>query len=158
GGGTQRLSRLIGAANALPLILQGTAMSPQAALKAGIVHEVVAADDLVPAAKRWIKAKGDPVQPWDKPDYKIPGGHPYSDEGNQTWLVGNALTRKGTYGNFPAQQFILSAIYEGLQVPFEMGLKIEAKYFAKILSHPASGNMVRSLFISQQALNKLVRR
>jgi len=48
GGGTQRLPRLIGAQQALPLILQGTSLTPQKAHALGVVHAL--ADD---AAPRW---------------------------------------------------------------------------------------------------------
>ena len=55
GGGTQRLPRLIGAQNALPLILQGTSLDPQKALAQKLVHKVVPADQLIAEAKRLIK-------------------------------------------------------------------------------------------------------
>lgn len=77
GGGTQRLPRLIGIANALPLILQGKSLDPQKAMAAGIVHKVVPQAELVDAAKTWIKSDADPVQPWDKKGFKVPGGGPY---------------------------------------------------------------------------------
>ncbi|MFP4003441.1 MAG: enoyl-CoA hydratase-related protein, partial [Alphaproteobacteria bacterium] len=51
GGGTQRLPRLIGMANALPLMLQGTSLSSEKALKSGIVHKVVPAEQLIFEAK-----------------------------------------------------------------------------------------------------------
>ena len=158
GGGTQRLPRLIGAANSLPLLLQGTALAPAAALKAGLVHKVVPAADLIAEAKSWAKANPKAQQPWDKPDYKVPGGDPYSDEGNMSFIIANALTHKSTFGNFPAQEYILSCVYEGLQLPIDRGLQVEARYFAKIRQHPVARNMVRSLFVSMQELNKLARR
>src|SRR5690606_12666013 len=108
GGGTQRLPRLIGAANALPLLLQGTSLDPQKALKAGIIHEVVAPDALIQRAKEWAK-QGDPVQPWDKKDYQIPGGGPYAP-GNDTFQIAVALVHKQTHGNYPAQDYILSCV------------------------------------------------
>jgi enoyl-CoA hydratase/carnithine racemase len=49
-GGTQRLPRLIGRQKALDFMLRGTAMSPQEALAAGIVDEVVPAAELLARA------------------------------------------------------------------------------------------------------------
>ena len=63
GGGTQRLPRLIGMAGALPLILEGKALSPEKAAAVGIVSKVVPAEKLVDEAKKWINDEGDPVQP-----------------------------------------------------------------------------------------------
>jgi len=53
-GGTTRLVRKMGAMAASPLLLEGKMNSPQAALKAGVIDEVVAADDLLSAAKAWV--------------------------------------------------------------------------------------------------------
>ncbi|MBI1238707.1 MAG: 3-hydroxyacyl-CoA dehydrogenase [Alphaproteobacteria bacterium] len=158
GGGTQRLPRLIGAAAALPLILQGNPSDPMKAKEMGFVHKVVPAEALLSEAKKWIKETPDAVQPWDKKGYKIPGGGPHAPGGSTTFTMGNALYRKTSFNNYPAQKFILSCVYEGLQVPIEAGLRIEARYFTKLLMEPASRNMIRSLFLSMQDLNKGARR
>jgi 3-hydroxyacyl-CoA dehydrogenase/enoyl-CoA hydratase/3-hydroxybutyryl-CoA epimerase len=94
------------------------------------------------------------VQPWDKKDFKIPGGGPFSPGGGQVFTMGNAMLRKESYGNYPAQRFIMSCVYEGIQVPIDAGLRIEARYFVKLLMDPASRNMIRSLFLSMQDLGK----
>ena len=49
-GGTQRLPRLIGRQKALDLMLRGTTLTPQDALSAGIVDEVVPAAELLERA------------------------------------------------------------------------------------------------------------
>lgn len=55
-GGTQRLPRLIGRQNALDMMLRGTTLSPQDALAAGIVDEVVPAPELVEKAAERARA------------------------------------------------------------------------------------------------------
>lgn len=51
-GGTQRLTRLLGVAKALDLMLHGKRLSPQQALEAGLVHEVVEGNVLDRAMER----------------------------------------------------------------------------------------------------------
>ncbi|WP_439817762.1 3-hydroxyacyl-CoA dehydrogenase NAD-binding domain-containing protein [Zavarzinia sp. CC-PAN008] len=156
GGGTQRLPRLIGVQNALPLLLQGKPMTPAEAKQLGVVHELVPAGQEVAAAKAWIKAGGSAVQPWDQKNFRQPGGAIHG--GSQAMVVANALLRKETFGNFPAQRYILSCVYEGLQVPIEAGLRIEGRYFVKLLNDPRAKAMIRSLFIAPGELNKGLRR
>jgi 3-hydroxyacyl-CoA dehydrogenase / enoyl-CoA hydratase / 3-hydroxybutyryl-CoA epimerase len=158
GGGTQRLPRLLGAMQALPLILQGQNVDPQKALALKLVNAVAPANDVVANAKAWIRSKPDATQPWDKKDFKIPGGGPFSAGGSQVFTMGNAMLRKESYGNYPAQRYIMSCVYEGIQVPIDAGLRIEARYFTKLLMDPTSRNMIRSLFLSMQDLGKGARR
>ncbi len=158
GGGTQRLPRLIGAANALPLLLQGKSLRPRKAAEMGVIHKAVPASQLLIEAKRWIKEEGDAEQPWDKKGYKVPGGTPYDKGNSTTFVIGNALLRKTTYGNYPAQINIMKCVYEGTQVPIDAGLRIEGRYFVDLLNRPESKNMIRSLFLSMQELGKGARR
>ena len=154
GGGSQRLPRLIGVMAAAPLLLQGKTLRPQEAKAQGLVHEVVEPGQAIEAAKTWVKTKGDPVAPWDKRDFKIPGGGPYTPNGYQLFAMGSAMLRKDTYGNYPAQINILKAVYEGLQVPIDAALRIEVRYFIRTLTTPSAKAMIRTLFGSMQALGK----
>jgi 3-hydroxyacyl-CoA dehydrogenase/enoyl-CoA hydratase/3-hydroxybutyryl-CoA epimerase len=158
GGGTQRLPRLIGAMAALPFMLESKRIDPPAALGMGVLHKVVPAADLITQAKAWIKGKPDSTQPWDKKDFRIPGGGPFSTSGAQVFTVGNAMLRDKTFDNYPAQSFIMSAVYEGLLVDFDTALKIEARYFVRVLNEPTARNMIRTLFHSMQDLGKGARR
>ncbi len=158
GGGTQRMPRLIGAMAALPLLLEGKSLDPQAALKAGLVHKVVPKTELLREAKAYILGGGKAVQPWDEKGYKIPGGTPYDGAARQAFPMGNALLHSKTLGNYPAPPAIMSCVYEGLQVPIDAGLRIEARYMAELMMNPASRNMIRSLFINMQRAAKLASR
>ncbi len=159
GGGTQRLPRLIGVMNAAPIMLQGKQLDAAKAKEQGVVHEIAPLDQIVQKAKDMVKA--DPMgakQPWDQDKFKIPGGGPYHPAGMQVFGGASPMLLKETYGNYPAQRYILSCVYEGLQVPIDAGLRIESRYFTKLLMRPESRNMIRSLFLSKQSLDKGGRR
>src|SRR5262249_5013286 len=123
-----------------------------------IVDSVVPAGDLVKAAKDWIKGGGSATAPWDRDGFKLPGGLVYSKAGMMTFPAANAIYRRETYDNYPAARAILQVVYEGLQVPFDLALRIESRWFAKILRSPEAAAMIRSLFVSMQELNKGARR
>ncbi len=154
GGGTQRLTRLIGVQAAMTAMSAGSSWRPNDAKGAGVVHEVVAKGGEVDAAKAWIKGGGKAVQPWDDKSFKLPGGGPYHPAGIQNFLVGNAMLRKQSYGNYPAVLNLMKAVYEGAQVPMDAALRIETRYFIKTLMTPQAQAMIRSLFLSKQELDK----
>ena len=154
GGGTQRLTRLIGVQAAMTAMSAGSSWRPNDAKGAGVVHEVVARGSEVDAAKAWIKGGGKAVQPWDDKGFKQPGGGPYHPAGIQNFLVGNAMLRKQSYGNYPAVLNLMKAVYEGIQVPMDAALRIETRYFIKTLMTPQAQAMIRSLFLSKQELDK----
>ncbi|WP_313101263.1 3-hydroxyacyl-CoA dehydrogenase NAD-binding domain-containing protein [Brevundimonas sp.] len=154
GGGTQRLTRLIGVQAAMMAMTEGKSFRPNDAKGAGIVHEIAEKGQSVEAAKAWIKNGGKAVQPWDDKGFKLPGGGPYHPAGIQNFLVGNAMIRKQTYGNYPAAANLMKAVYEGVQVPMDAALRIETRYFIKTLMTPQAQAMIRSLFLSKQELDK----
>ncbi|WP_374599265.1 3-hydroxyacyl-CoA dehydrogenase NAD-binding domain-containing protein [Sphingosinicella sp.] len=159
-GGTQRLPRLMGIQAASMYLLQGKSMSPQEALGFGVANELAPADEVVAKAKVWVKAnptKG--VQPWDQKGFKFPGGvGQFNPAFIQTFVGGNGMVLKMTNGNMNAPRAIMSAVYEGSQVPMDLAIRIESKYFTKVAADPQAMNMVRSLFVNKQAAEKGARR
>ncbi|HKL70682.1 3-hydroxyacyl-CoA dehydrogenase NAD-binding domain-containing protein [Salibaculum sp.] len=151
-GGTTRLVRKMGAMAASPLLLEGKLNDPKKAKAAGVIDEVV--DDPVTAAKEWVLSEPNIVKPWDEKGYKMPGGAPYHPAGFMTFVGASAMVNGRTKGVYPAAKALLSAVYEGAMVPFDTALKIEARWFTHVLMNPSSANMIRSLFINKEALEK----
>ena len=98
------------------------------------------------------------MQPWDEKGYKVPGGGIWTPAAAQLWPAASAILRRETSGNYPGGLAILKCVYEGLQVPFDTGLKIEQRYFTEILQTTEAFSMIRSLFVSMQELGKGARR
>jgi 3-hydroxyacyl-CoA dehydrogenase/enoyl-CoA hydratase/3-hydroxybutyryl-CoA epimerase len=157
-GGTQRIARMMQPADALQFLLKGDQLSLDRAKAAKLVDAVVPQADLVKASKDWIKAGGKAVKPWDEKGFRNPGGQVYSKAGMMTFPAANAIYRRETYDNYPAARAILQVVYEGLQVNMDTALRVESRWFAKILRSPEAAAMIRTLFVSMQDLNKGARR
>jgi 3-hydroxyacyl-CoA dehydrogenase / enoyl-CoA hydratase / 3-hydroxybutyryl-CoA epimerase len=84
----------------------------------------------------------------------MPGGTPYHPAGFGTFVGASAMVHGKTMGVYPAAKALLSAVYEGAMVPFDVALKVEARWFTSVLMNPSSGAMIRSLFINKEALEK----
>ncbi|PZN98894.1 MAG: 3-hydroxyacyl-CoA dehydrogenase [Hyphomicrobiales bacterium] len=157
-GGTQRVARLMQTGDALQMMFKGEQVKALPARNTGLVHAVVARADIVANAKEWLQANPTATAPWDQKGFKLPSNKVYSPAGMQIWPPANAIYRRETNDNYPAARAILSAVYEGLQLPIDLGLKVESRYFAKILRTKEAASMIRSLFVSMQELNKGARR
>jgi 3-hydroxyacyl-CoA dehydrogenase / enoyl-CoA hydratase / 3-hydroxybutyryl-CoA epimerase len=158
-GGTQRLPRLIGIEKALRLLIEGTHAKPPEALQLGIVHELAPAEQVIERARRWLQSQPNAQAPWDRKDFRVPGGTSIAAPAvAMTLTMGSALVAKSTLRNLPAPTAILSAVFEGLQVPMDVGLQIEGKYFSKLIADPVARNLVRTLFVNKAQADKLVRR
>ncbi len=154
-GGTQRIPRLAGLQKAAEMATSGKPIDPATAKACGIAQEVVGAGETVAKAKEWVKANPKVTQPWDKKGFKFPGGGGAMDPRAVQFFMGaNAMAQKQTNHNYPAIQAILSCLYEGSIVPFDTAIRIETKYFMKLLSGPVAKNMIRTLFINKQAAEK----
>ena len=150
GGGTQRLPRLCGIQATLQYTTTGKNFTPQEAVGLGIYQEVVPAGELLAKAKAWLLDKPTAQQPWDKKGFKFPGGGgAMNPNAVRTFMGANAMAQDKSLHNYPAVEAILSSVYEGSIVPMDVALKIEAKYFAKMVTTPSTQNMIRTLFINK---------
>jgi 3-hydroxyacyl-CoA dehydrogenase/enoyl-CoA hydratase/3-hydroxybutyryl-CoA epimerase len=157
-GGTQRVARMLQPADALQFLLKGDQLKVDRAKAMKLIDAVVPAADLIKTAKDWVKANSKAKAPWDTEGFRLPGGPVYSKAGMMTFPAANAIYRRETYDNYPAARAILQVVYEGLQLPIDTALRVESRWFAKILRSPEAAAMIRTLFVSMQDLNKGARR
>jgi 3-hydroxyacyl-CoA dehydrogenase / enoyl-CoA hydratase / 3-hydroxybutyryl-CoA epimerase len=157
-GGTQRVARLMPTGDALQMLFKGEQIRGNAARSMGLLHAVVPREQMVSAAKEWLKANPTAKAPWDTEGYKLPSNKVYTPAGMQIWPPASAILRRETSNNYPAARAILSSVYEGLQVPMDIALRIESRYFANILRSKEAAMMIRSLFLSKGELEKGARR
>ena len=159
-GGATRVSRMVGLMASAPILMEGKMFSPKDAKNAGLIDEITSSDDLIDSAKNWIISATDEVmiKPWDKKGYKMPGGSPYHPNGFMTFVGASAMISSRTRNVYPAAKYLLSAIYEGALTDFDTALRIEARWFTKILTEKSTSNMIRTLFINKNAIEKGLRR
>lgn len=157
-GGSQRVPRMIATDEALKLMLRGEPMAADRARQLGLLDDLLPRAEMVEAARKWILDGGSAVKPWDADNYRAPGGAIWSRAGFATWPPANALYRRETYDNYPGARAILKTVFDGLQLPMDRALTVESRHFAHVLRTPESAAMIRSLFVSMQALGKGARR
>ena len=156
-GGVVRTTRMFGLAKALmEILLQGQRRKPQAALEVGLVDEVVATpEEMLAAAKSWVLAHPDAVQPWDAQGYKIPGGAPSNPKLAAMLPAFPANLRKQIKGApMPAPLAIMAAAVEGAQVDFDNAQKIETRYFVSLAIGQVAKNMTQAFFFDLQHITK----
>jgi len=160
GGGVTRLVRMLGITEALMgWLLQGQQRSPKEAQAKGVVDELVATrEELVPAAKAWIKANAsDPTaatKPWDVKGFKLPGGTPTTPAFAANLPAFPANLRKQLKGSpIKSPRAIMSAAVEGAQVDFDTASRIESRYFAGLTAGRESTAMIQAFFFDLQSIN-----
>ncbi|MDE2146114.1 MAG: enoyl-CoA hydratase/isomerase family protein [Burkholderiales bacterium] len=155
GGGTARLSRLVGIQAALQICAEGNDLSPQKAQGLGLVGELAQGrDDLMARARAWIAAHPKAQQPWDAPKFRWPGGDARTPAVSQMFSIAPSIAAAKSWGNYPAVQHIMSAVFEGGLLGFDAACEVESRYFAACAMSPASRNMIGTLWFQLNAIKK----
>lgn len=138
-GGTARLPRLVGLAKALDLISMGKPVNAQAALDAGLVHDVDA-DPVEAAYMVNSEELGCVVPTWELPAPEV-----------STEMLEAACDR--VQAKMPGQLAPLRAIdviEAGLTLPFHEALPVERAAFLELKSSEQS-NALRHIFFAERA-------
>ncbi|WP_435201591.1 3-hydroxyacyl-CoA dehydrogenase NAD-binding domain-containing protein [Janibacter sp. GS2] len=160
GGGVTRLVRMLGIQEALMgWLLQGQQRTPAAAHEKGVIDQLVATrEELVPAAKTWIREHADDenaaVKPWDVKGFKIPGGTPAVPKFAMNLPAFPANLRKQLKGApTKSPRAIMSAAVEGSQVDFDTASRIESRYITELAAGRESTAMIQAFFFDLQAIS-----
>src|SRR5690606_4937999 len=143
-GGSQRLPRLLGLAQSLDLMLTGKQLDAKRALRAGLVDEVVPSSMLIDRAR---KAAAELAAGALSPRAGRPRGSPDWKE-NLPGIRGLIFhkARQGvmekTHGLYPAPLKILEVVEEGLDLPLEQALAVEARGFGELAATPESKSLI----------------
>jgi len=150
-GGTVKAPYLLGIQTALMYLLQGIEARPPKALKDGLINAVAEnEEEMLAAAKKFILETPNPVQPWDNKKHRIPGGALWTPNGVQTMVGASGNVGKLTHGNYPSAQKIIKVIHDGIQIPVDRALEIEARNFTHAVCTKEAKNMIRTGFFAIQ--------
>ncbi len=158
GGGVVRMTYLLGIEGAMPFVLEGRMLGAQAALKAGLVPEIVPDQSaLLARAHAWLQEAGQApdacVQPWDRRGYKIPGGASNTAAAAPKLAAASAMLWKKTRGLLPAPARILDVMTNTCApVDFESAQRYETRAFASLVPLAVTKNMIQAFFFD---LNKV---
>ncbi len=148
-GGTQRLPRLIGASQALNLILTGKNLRAKQALKLGLVDEAVPHSILLQAAVTLALKGKRPRRPLPLRERLLngPAGRAI------LFQLAARQSEAKTHGNYPATRRILEAVRTGLEQGIRAGHETEALAFGELTMTPQSVAL-RQIFFASTALKK----
>jgi len=151
--GITKTVRTVGLMAAQPYLLEGKLFGPREGLEIGWVDGVAATADALRAdALAWIDAHPDASQPWDRKDYRLPGGTPATPKIAAALAVAPAVLAQKTRGLYPATQAILEAMVEGALVDYDTAVRIEGRKLAKVMVGQTAKNMIQAFFFDLQSI------
>jgi 3-hydroxyacyl-CoA dehydrogenase len=150
-GGTQRLPRVVGVAEALPMIVTGNPVSAAKAERIGLVDKLVAEDGLVASgiayAREVIGRDNHPVS--SKRTDRI--GEIASDAG---FFDEFRRTQMRRLKGFEAPEACIEAVKAAIDLPYEDGVKKERELFMRLVSGTQS-KALRHVFFAERAAAKI---
>jgi 3-hydroxyacyl-CoA dehydrogenase/enoyl-CoA hydratase/3-hydroxybutyryl-CoA epimerase len=151
--GITKTVRKLGLLAAQPYLLEGKLFGPREAQALGWIEGLATSvDELRPMALAWIDANPDAIQPWERRDYKMPGGTPASPKIAAAIAVAPAMLAQKTRGLYPATQAILETMVEGALVDYDTATRIESRKLAKVMVGQTAKNMIQAFFFDLNAI------
>lgn len=149
-GGTVRAPRIAGLSNAIEMITGGESISAGAAYKMGWASDVVADDQLLPAAIRLVRAE-QATKEYLKDRERWSG--PIEITATELGFLGataSAVIRQQTKGQYPAPEAALETMLESSMLDAEAGCELEATRMAKLFGSPVNAALLNVFFLTDR--------
>jgi 3-hydroxyacyl-CoA dehydrogenase/enoyl-CoA hydratase/3-hydroxybutyryl-CoA epimerase len=146
-GGTVRLCRLIGVRQALQVMATGDPLTPQQALRWGIVDEIVSEGDLIEAARRMFQTEP-PRRPLVRIDRWITRVPLLLDV---ACMKARRAIQRTTSDNYPAPLKLVDVVRTGLKHGPEAGYRAERETLADLAESNTGKNLLRLFSLRQQS-------
>ncbi len=151
--GITKTVRQLGLLAAQPYLLEGKLFGPREAVELGWVDGLGAdVAELKAQALAWIAEHPDAQQPWDRRDYRMPGGTPDQPKVAAALSVAPAMLLRKTRGLYPATEAILETMVEGARVDYDTATRIESRKLAKVMVTQTAKNMIQAFFFDLNAI------
>lgn len=150
-GGTARLPRLVGLANAVELVTGGESIDARKAFALGLAWDIVAPDQLLPAAIRAVRAARQNDRYMGDRER---ASHPVRMSETELAFLGataNAMIQQETHGNYPAPLIALELMLEASSLPVEEALEREADAFKQVFGSPVNHALLNVFFLTDRA-------
>jgi 3-hydroxyacyl-CoA dehydrogenase len=149
-GGTQRLPRAVGAELALQMIVSGEPIGAEAALKAGLVDRIVAADTFQGVLDFAQELVGRRTHPRLRAARAL---LPPKADAESFFKAARARVGKQARGQISPMKCI-DAVEAAVRLPFEEGVKIERAMFLELVASEQS-KALRHAFFAERAAAKI---
>lgn len=149
-GGTARLPRIVGLANAVEMISSGESIDARAAQAMGLVSDVVAAEELLPAAMRLVRLEqqtGDYLRDREQQSQPLVMNE---TELGFLGLTNSAYILQQTKGQYPAPPAALELLLETSQLDVKKACEKESKGFAKLFGSPVNRALINVFFLTDR--------
>ena len=149
-GGTARAPRIIGLSNAVEMITGGESVDAQDARAMNLATDIVAPDQLIPAAIAMIRAEqtsGDYLR--DRQTWSAP--LPMSEtELGFLGATASAVIRGQTKGQYPAPEAALEVMLEAASVDAETACQMEAEGMAQLFGSSVNASLLNVFFLTDR--------
>lgn len=149
-GGTARLPRIIGLANAVEMISSGQSVDAAEAVRMGLASDLVPPSDLLSAAIRLIR---DEQQSGDYLKDRERWSGPIAISETELGFLGataSAMIQAETKGQYPAPLAALEVMLGAAGVDIDTACKMEASGMAQLFGSPINASLLNVFFLTDR--------